>query len=141
MAHGVACPRTVMGWFPCTARTLDVLGDLLALAAGSAASQSTTSMVGTTWQATGSSFFPSQGTAERFTTGGTSAGYRLTGTDVQLSTVTNASQLINCVSIRGVRSGGGPATSLGRLTAPSCFASDAQIRNSTAAIDLEPLTS
>lgn len=32
-----------MGWFPATARALDVLGDLLALAAGPAAAQSTVS--------------------------------------------------------------------------------------------------
>ena len=111
---------------------------LALLGAASAVAQTTITLVSNH----GETFETSRGLhvdhAQAFTTGSDDAGYTLTGIDIRIAGVRNATD-VNTVTLR-TASGGLPGTSLGTLTAPSSFTANALSPYTTAGIDLAPNT-
>ncbi len=112
-----------------------LLALIAALAADPAAAQTSITLVSNTGQTDGGS-----GTlrdldhAQAFTTGGNSAGYTLTGVDIEFNAVASATASYD-VSIQTDNSGS-PGTSLGDLTGPATLVANAVNAYTTAGIAL-----
>ena len=101
-----------------------LLALLVALAASPAAAQTTITLVSNTGQTdAGTGNLQDFDQAQAFTTGGNSAGYTLTGVDIEFAGVPSATESYD-VSIRTDDSGS-PGALVGALTAPATLVADA----------------
>ena len=125
---------TSLAAFP--ARTLVLLGTLLALAAAPAAGQTT--VVSNTGQTNGQTLALTGDLAQPFTTQHYRLGYTLTEVGIQLAGI-GSPNVVNTVEIY-TESSNAPGTSLGTLSGPATFTANAVASYTTTGIALSPGT-